>query len=118
MHGIYQLQDKLCEQLEEYGQGELTTATLEVIDKLAHATKNVDKIIENYEEEQEEYSGDYYGGMGGRRSYNRAYDGRNMSHRTRDSRGRYSGTYPRRSFDDRFNEMMMNEPDNRGEWQR
>lgn len=67
MHAIYELKEMLCKELEEYGQkGELTTGSLEVIDKLAHAIKNICKIIETCEEE--DYSsrgGSYEGGMGG-----------------------------------------------------
>lgn len=44
MHDIYKLKDMLCEELEEYGRkNELTPASLEVIDKLAHSLKNVEK---------------------------------------------------------------------------
>ena len=47
MHAIYELKDMLCKELEEYGEkGELTTGSLDVIDKLAHTIKNLDKIIE------------------------------------------------------------------------
>ena len=56
MHDIYKLKEMLCEELEEYGRkGEMTPGTLEVVDKLAHAVKNLDKIIETADEE---YSGD------------------------------------------------------------
>lgn len=122
MHGIYKLKDKLCEQLEEYGQGELTMATLDVIDKLAHATKNVDKIIEAYEEQEysEAYAG---GGMSGRGSYGRfgrSYEGGRSNARRRDSRGRYSNArYSRDDMNERINGMMDGEMDemSRAEWQ-
>lgn len=65
MHEIYELKEMLMKELEEYGsKGELTGGSLEVIDKLAHAIKNLCKIIEAAEEE-EEYSmagGSYEGG--------------------------------------------------------
>lgn len=88
MHEIYELKEMLCKELEEYGGKELTAGSLDVIDKLAHAIKNLDKIIEK--DEDGEYSGNYpdmdmrgsYYGDGG--SYAR---GRNAR---RDSRGRYS----------------------------
>lgn len=129
MHKIYQLRDKLCEELEGYAQGELTQSTLDVIDKLAHATKNIDKLLETYEQEQEEYSGrNYYDGGGGSygsygrsydRSYGRSYEGNSMA-RKRDSKGRYARDYSRRPMDERINEMMMNDPDmqSRDEWQK
>ena len=88
MHEIYELKDMLCKELEEYGSKELTAGSLDVIDKLAHAIKNLGKIIEM---DDENYSG-YYGGddsyddgmRGG--SYARGR-GRNAR---RDARGRYS----------------------------
>lgn len=110
MHGIYELKDKLMKALEEYGGKEMSAGSLEVIDKLAHAIKNICKIIDAAEEE--EYSqrgggnyaydgggsyrggrysrnmpdGAYRGGQGGN-SYARGR-GRNAR---RDSMGRYSG---------------------------
>ena len=47
MHELYELKEMLCKELEEYGsKGELTGGTLEVVDKLDHAVKNLDRIIE------------------------------------------------------------------------
>lgn len=100
MHKIYELKDMLCEELEEYaGKDKLDVGGLDIIDKLAHTIKNLNKIIEAYEEE-EEYSGAY--DMGGsyergmsRRSYarggnsNRSYARRSMA-QNRDAIGRYS----------------------------
>lgn len=110
MHELYELKEMLCKELEEYGRkGDLTAGSLEVIDKLAHALKNLDKIIEAKEMEEEEYSmagGSYEGGnMGGGNSYARGGSGgqgggggssRNSYARgrgrnaRRDSMGRYS----------------------------
>ena len=89
MHEIYELKEMLCEELEKYGsKGDLNAGELEIVDKLAHAVKNLGKIIEMYEEE--EYSGE---GM----SYQRGSSNRSGSYarggsyaRRRDSRGRYS----------------------------
>ena len=81
MNELEKLKDMLCKELEEYGsKGEMSTGTLDVVDKLAHAIKNLDKIIESYDGE---YSGRYYAdGMGG------------ISYaRRRDSMGRYSRRY-------------------------
>lgn len=106
MHDIYKLKDMLCEELEEYGRkDELSPASLEVIDKLAHSLKNVEKVIENYEMEESGYSSAdryYYddgmggsyarGGRGGNRGYSSARGDRGGrgSGARRDSMGRYS----------------------------
>lgn len=66
MDAIYDLKEMLCEELEEYGKKDkLDVGGLEIVDKLAHTIKNLDKIIETYEEEDEEYSGAYANGEGG-----------------------------------------------------
>ena len=41
---MHELKEKLMLELKEYGHGELSHGSLEVIDKLAHALKNVMKI--------------------------------------------------------------------------
>lgn len=103
MHALYDLKELLCKQLEEYGKkGEMSAAILERVDMLAHAAKNLDKIIEAKEmEESGEYSSRgraYNDGM----SYR--YDGRSMARgRTgnvkRDSMGRYaSDGYDRENY--------------------
>ena len=105
MKKLYELREKLCDQLKEYNDKELTSATLEVVDKLCHSIKNLDKIIEKGEEH--EYSNTMTG------SYAK---GRGMR---RDSMGRYSGRY----YDDRYSrhgdmideltELMDEAPDER-----
>lgn len=88
MQELYDLKEMLCDELKEYGKkGELTAGSLDVVDKLTHTIKNLNKIIDKYEED--EYSGNYMydDGMMHRmvgRSYAR---GRNAK---RDSMGRYS----------------------------
>ena len=95
MHEVERLKDMLCCELEEYGHKEqMDVGDLEIVDKLAHAIKNIDKILM-----AKEYGLSYDDGMSMRddRSYrmdggrdqrysrdNRGYSGR------RDSRGRYS----------------------------
>ncbi len=69
MHELYELKEKLMKELEEYGSQEMSAGSLEVIDKLAHAVKNICKIIEAYEEEG--YSEE--GGRGG--NYRYSYEG-------------------------------------------
>ena len=66
MHNTEQIREMLCKELDSYADKKLDGGVLEVVDKLAHAIKNLDRIIEN--------KGGYSG---------RAYE--------RDSRGRFSG---------------------------
>ena len=104
MHELYELKEMLCKELEELGgKGELTAGSLDTVDKLAHAIKNLDKII--WAKEDEEYSSrdgmsENYPMMDGSyrgRSYNRGMDYRGGSYARgrgrnarRDSMGRYS----------------------------
>ena len=68
MKELYELKEKLCDELKEYGKKEMSAGSLDVIDKLAHSIKNIDKIIES-----EGYSGRYDG-------MKRDARGRYMSH--------------------------------------
>jgi len=91
---LYELKEKLVKELGEYGGQEMSTGSLEVIDKLAHAVKNICKIIEAYEEE--EYSQYGGGGSGGRYSYDNGNQGGNGSYRGgRYSRNMGGGSYAR-----------------------
>lgn len=117
MHGIYKVEEMLCEELEKIGEKEeLTAGSLETADKLSHALKNVQKIIEYYESMGEgggsyddgsydggSYDGSYARGRRGGRtganqygSYASYARGRGRNAR-RDSMGRYSreGGYSR-----------------------
>lgn len=69
MNDIYALKQMLMEELEGYGRkGELTTGSLDVIDKLSHTVKNLCKIIE-----EGDYSNEYRDGYSRRRvRYSRA----------------------------------------------
>ena len=55
---LYDVKEKLCRELKAYGKKEtLDLTSLQAIDTLAHALKNVCKIIECYEEDDDaEYS--------------------------------------------------------------
>lgn len=89
MHQLYELKEMLCEELKEYGsKDKLDVGGLDIVDKLAHAVKNIDKIIETYE--MEGYSEDGMTPMHGsyRSSRRGTYEGSYA--RRRDSRGRYS----------------------------
>ena len=132
MHEIYELKEMLSKELEEYGKkGEMTAGSLDVVDKLAHTIKNLDKIIETYEEEgYSNRGGSYEGGMtggsyarGGRnRSYagGRSYRGGSYargrgSNARRDAMGRYSSEGYSRADDmiDQLNDLMEDAPDER-----
>ena len=121
MHKIYELKDKLCDELEEYGEKKLDAGSLDVIDKLAHSIKNLDKIIEKYE--GEDYSSAYDDGMMGGpyerdgNRYGSRYamargDGRGRGRNARrDSMGRYSSDS--RMMVDELRELMNDAPDER-----
>ena len=104
MHKLEALKEMLCRELEEYGERDnLDIGGLEVVDKLAHAIKNIDKIIEA---DDEKYSG--RGRMDdGRSYYDRSYDDRSYRgrNRKRDAMGRYS------SAEDDLRRLMENAPD-------
>lgn len=85
MDAVYELKEMLCEELEEYGKKDkLDVGGLEIVDKLAHTIKNLDKIIETYEDEEYSGEGSYEGSYEGG-SYQ---GGGNMG-------GSYEGSYER-----------------------
>ena len=94
MHKIVKIKDMLCDELETYSNLEKIDAqALDKIDKLAHAIKNIDKIIYREEMEQQmnhEYSN--YNSMRGNSYGGNSYGGYDdMSYRrNRDNMGRYS----------------------------
>lgn len=121
MHELYELKDKLCQELEEYGSKEMTAGSLEVIDKLAHTIKNLGKIIEMYEE-SDGYSSrggmPYEGGYGGG-SYARGRGGRG-GRTGANQYGSYArGGYPMEGYSRNegmiaeLRELMMEAPDER-----
>ena len=89
MKGMEELRDMLCDELDNItAQGEITTGSLDIIDKLTHSIKSIDTIMAM---EESGYSNDgrmmrYDDGYSRRGSYARGR-GRNAR---RDSRGRYS----------------------------
>lgn len=94
MHKLYELKDKLIKELGEYGSKEMTSGSLDVIDKLAHAAKNVGKVIECCEEES--YSNAYYGYGGDSYYSDRSYsDDSMMSHDSSMAYVRPDGSYRR-----------------------
>ena len=87
MKELHELKERLIDELKDYGRKDLSSSNLDVIDKLAHATKNLCKIIDD-----EGYSGMY------------PHD---VSYRTRDSLGRYSRT----GLTDKLRDLMGEAPD-------
>jgi len=51
MHRLYDLKDKLLDELTECGEKNLTESSLKTIDTLAHSIKNLDKVIEHCEKD-------------------------------------------------------------------
>lgn len=92
MKELYDLKERLVDELKDYSKMEMTSANLEKIDKLAHATKNLCKIIDDSE------------GYSGRYMYDDGMRGRSYK---RDSMGRYS----RNSLSDKLRELMDDAPD-------
>ena len=95
MHALYKLKDMLCEELEAIGEEErLDARTLATVDTLAHALKNLDRVIMAKEEEMEGGSFDDGGSFrsyegGSNQSYEGSYEGSNRgSYRSYDG---YSG---------------------------
>jgi hypothetical protein len=112
MHKLYQLKEMLCEELESYGdRDKLSSSSLDTVDKLAHATKNVMKIIEGCEEEKYSERGRSYEGTSNRYPMGGYYYGDEMSNR----RGRAAnGRFVSRDGSDmarRLREMMDDAPD-------
>ena len=124
MHDLYNLKEMLCKELEAFGKSEsVSSSSLDVIDKLAHAIKNIDKVIEC--KEGGEYSmrgsygyGSYEGGSnrsmrGGMYSRDGYYYDDGMSHR----RGRAAnGRFVSRDGSEmahKLREMMEDAPDDR-----
>lgn len=130
MNELYELKEKLCRELKKYNNENINTSNLEIIDKLSHAVKNMDKIIQSYEEEENASYGynSYEPSMrnsnrGGRNGYvNNSYARGRGSNAKRDSRGRYSNeNYPMNDYSrneysrhsgivDELREMMMDAP--------
>lgn len=110
MHKLYELKDALIKELEDYAsEGGVTRANLDTIDKLAHAAKNVGKVIECCEDEgyssatghsYRDPSRDYVRPDGSYRDM--SYRGRGRGAK-RDSMGRYA----REGVDEHTKEELM-----------
>lgn len=117
MHEIYELKERLCDELKEYGKKELTSGSLDAIDKLSRVVKNLGKIIDKYEESEYSYENGmpYTDGMSYARNGRRS--GRYSSARRRDSMGRYSrrGGYSmdNKEMIEELRDLMNDAPDDR-----
>jgi hypothetical protein len=99
MKELYELKERLIDELKDYGKRDLSGSSLDMIDKLAHATKNLCKIIDDSDEGQSGYYDDT-------RAYRRYSRNHPYSYR-RDSMGRYS----RDGLADKLRELMDEAPD-------
>lgn len=123
MHELHELKEMLMDELKQYGKkGELTSGTLDAVDKLAHAVKSLCYIIEEYEEEYSNATGGDY-----RRTVRYPHGGnsyaRGRRNARRDSMGRYSRDGYSQAVDDmaqELRELMEDAPDEktRQEFQR
>ena len=60
MNKMYELRDMLCEELDNITeQGEITTGSLDIINKLTHSIKSIDTIIAM---DEASYDGSYRDG--------------------------------------------------------
>lgn len=85
MEYMYELKEKLCDELEEIAKkGELGAGDLEIVHKLTDTIKNLDKI-EMLEDGGYSQAGDWEADMRGTYGRGSSYRGRK-----RDSMGRYS----------------------------
>lgn len=98
MNELYELKEMLLRELMECGaRKELSPSMLDRVDRLAHATKNLCKVIEAMEAEpMMSYEGGSYEGSSNRsmRGYSRegnSYARGRGRYAARDSMGRYSG---------------------------
>lgn len=114
MHKLEELKEMLCEELEEYGtKDKLDMGGLEIVDKLAHAIKNIDKIMESEYSERGSYRGSYgyegnyrgsygdgsYRGNYGEESYRGSYARGRGRNARRDSMGRYASADMRQEIE-------------------
>ena len=106
MSKLENLRDNLCEELEKVAKKEsINTTDLDIIDKLTHSIKNLDKVMlgnEMIEEYGYSFEGGYSGARrGGRRGRDGDSDGRYNEGRSRDGRSYEGRSYERdgRSYD-------------------
>lgn len=104
MNKMYELRDMLCEELDNITeQGEITTGSLDIINKLTHSIKSIDTIIamEEASYDGSYRDGSYYDGYSRRGSY-----ARGRRNARRDSRGRYSRTDSKEHIAEQLEDIM------------
>ena len=116
MHELYELKEMLMDELKEYGsKKDMSTGSLDVVDKLSHTIKNLCKIIEDMEDEQYSMANEdmMRGNQSYRRGYNRSYRGNSYAR----GRGRNAseGGYSQAMDDmaDELRSLMEDAPDER-----
>lgn len=108
-----ELREMLCEELDNMAGNEITTGSLEIIDKLTHSIKSIDTIMAM----EEAGYGDDYSRRGSYRGSYGSYDdgsyerrgsyarGRGRNAR-RDSRGRYSRAESKEQIAEQIEDML------------
>lgn len=83
MKELYELKDKLCDELKSYGKKDLTASTLSTVKDLTKTAYYLGELIEN--EEEDGYSNDYdrYNRNSYGRRESRRESGRNMRRESR-----------------------------------
>ena len=107
MHRLYNLKDTLVNELEQIGaKDHIDREDLELVDTLAHATKNLCKVIESCEEE--EYGDKMDGSFASMPRFRMSsYARGRRGNVKRDSMGRYSSTGDLKM---ELEDMMQNAP--------
>lgn len=109
MEKMERLRDMLCEELDNITeQGDITTGSLDIINKLTHSIKSIDTIMAM---EEASYDGSYRDGSYRDGSY---YDGysrrgsyaRGRRNARRDNRGRYSRTDSKEQIAEQLEDIM------------
>lgn len=113
MHKLYELKDKLIDELEGYAEnGKFSKEDVEVIKYMSSAVDHLCNIMED----EEEYSGNYMyddgmqGGMSQRESRRggRSYARGRRGNVRRDAMGRYSRA--KEDFEEELRDLMMDAP--------
>lgn len=118
MRELYDIKENLLKEMKAYAKKDVTASSLTMIDTLAHALKNIDKVIEKCEEEE---GGEYSNGGSMRGLYGDGYSRRysrdeGSYRRRRDSMGRYSRDGYSGHDEDvtmELQDLMRNAPDER-----
>lgn len=104
MNKMYELRNMLCEELDNITeQGDITTGTLDIINKLTHSIKSIDTIMamEEASYDGSYRDGSYYDGYSRRGSY-----ARGRRNARRDNRGRYSRTDSKEQIAEQLEDIM------------